>query len=84
MSMATMNIKDPAIHDAARRLASARGVSMTEAVRQAIDEALERTSVVKDDAWMERMLDLARQVREASDEPFLTDDDLYDEFGLPK
>lgn len=40
--MATMNIKDPAIHDAAQQLARARGVSMTEAVRQAIDEALKK------------------------------------------
>lgn len=84
MSMATMNIKDPAIHDAAQRLARARGVSMTEAVRQAIDEALQRTAPVKDDAWVTRVLELARQVREASDEPFLTDDDLYDEAGLPR
>lgn len=84
MSMATMNIKDPAIHAAAQRLAQARGISMTEAVRQAIDEALERIEPVKDDAWIARVLELARLVREASDEPFLTDDDLYDEFGLPK
>ena len=66
--MATMNIKDPAIHAAAQRLAQAHGVSMTEAVRQAIDEALERVRPVKDEAWVARMLDLARQVREASDE----------------
>ena len=84
MNLATMNIKDPAIHAAARRLARARGVSMTEAVRQAIDEALERVDPVKDEAWVARVLELARQVREASDEPFLTDEDLYDEFGLPK
>lgn len=85
MDVATMNIKDPAIHAAAQRLARARGVSMTEAVRQAIDEALtKQPEPVRDAAWVERMLDLARDVRDASDEPFLTDDDLYDERGLPK
>lgn len=87
MSMATMNIKDPAIHDAAQRLARARGVSMTEAVRQAIDEALERTSIVRDDAWMERILAIGREARAKADalgiRP-LTDDEMYDERGLPR
>lgn len=84
MSVPTMNIKDPTIHAAAQRLARARGISMTEAVRQAIDEALERQRPVRDEAWVQRMLELARLVREASDEPFLTDDDLYDDMGLPR
>lgn len=82
-----MNIKDPAIHEAAQRLARARGVSMTEAVRQAIDEALERTSIVRDDAWVERILAIGREARADMDrlgiEP-LTDDDLYDERGVPR
>lgn len=84
MPVATMNIKDPAIHAAAQRLARARGVSMTEAVRQAIDEALANSKPPRDEAWVQRLLDLARDVRQASSEPFLTDDDLYDEDGLPK
>lgn len=86
MSMATMNIKDPAIHEAAQRLASARGVSMTEAVRQAIDEALAKQVVVRDGAWMERVLALGRQTRakaDALDIRPLTDDEMYDERGLP-
>lgn len=83
MPVATMNIKDPAVHDAAQRLARARGVSLTEAVRQAIDEALRKDQEQIED-YVERGLRLARAVREASDEPFLTDDDLYDERGLPK
>lgn len=83
MTMATMNIKDPAIHDAAQRLARARGVSMTEAVRQAIDEALAGDQQRVED-YVERGLRLARAVREASTEPFLTDEDMYDERGLPK
>ena len=63
--------------------ARARGVSMTEAVRQAINEALSHDRQRIED-YVERGLRLARDVREASDEPFLTDADLYDERGLPK
>jgi len=85
--MATMNIKDPAIHAAARRLARARGVSMTEAVRQAIDEALAKEVVIRDEGWMERILELGRQTRAKADalgiRP-LTDDEIYDERGLPR
>lgn len=82
MTVSTMNIKDPAVHAAAQRLAKARGISMTEAVRQAIDEALAADQRRIED-YVERGLRLAQAVREASDEPFLTDDDLYDERGLP-
>lgn len=82
-----MNIKDPAIHAAAQRLAKARGVSMTEAVRQAIDEALERSPTRRDDAWVERLLELGREARTEMDRlgivP-LTDEDLYDEHGAPR
>jgi antitoxin VapB len=85
--MATMNIKDPAIHAAARRLARARGISMTEAVRQAIDEALAKEVVVRDEAWVDRVLELGRQTRAKADalgiRP-LTDDEIYDERGLPR
>ena len=82
-----MNIKDPAIHAAARRLARARGISMTEAVRQAIDEALAKEVVVRDEAWVDRVLELGRQTRAKADalgiRP-LTDDEIYDERGLPR
>lgn len=83
MVVATMNIKDQAIHAAAQRLARARGVSMTEAVRQAIDEAL-RHDRQTDEDYVARGIRLAEVVRLASTEPILTDDDLYDERGLPK
>lgn len=87
MSVATMNIKDPAIHAAAQRLARARGVSMTEAVRQAIDEALARSEARRDDAWVERLLELGRETRAEMDRLGLvplTDRDLYDERGVPR
>ena len=85
--MATMNIKDPEIHAAAQRLARARGVSMSEAVRQAIDEALARSTPQRDEAWVGRMLELGRQTKAEMDRlgirP-LTDDEMYDDVGAPR
>lgn len=78
-----MNIKDPEIHAAAQRLARSRGVSMTEAVRQAIDEALAHDRQ-RDDDYVARGLRLAQAVRDASEAPFLSIEDLYDEDGLPR
>ena len=60
---------------------------MTEAVRQAIDEALAKEVVVRDEAWVERILELGRQTCAKADalgiRP-LTDDELFDERGLPR
>ena len=83
MTVATMNIKDPGIHAAAQELARRRGVTLTEAVREAVNDALTRERK-EDPGYVDRLLDLARQVREASDEPYLTDNDLYDEWGAPR
>ena len=83
MSMATMNIKDPEVRELALQLASLRGVSMTEAVRQAVNEALRRDRQ-SDKDYVARGIRLAEAVRAVSTEPLLTDDDLYDEWGLPK
>jgi antitoxin VapB len=38
-----LNIKDPEVHDLARRLAERRGTTLTDAVRRALAEALART-----------------------------------------
>jgi antitoxin VapB len=86
MSVATMNIKDPAIHAAAQRLARVRGISMTEAVRQAIDEAL-AADAAKREGMAARILAIGREARATMDrlglEP-LSDADLYDEIGAPR
>ncbi len=82
MVMATMNIKDSDVHAAARELARRRGVSLTEAVRQAVAEALSAERAKKKD-----FLAKVREIQERAalvDEPYLTDDDLYDDLGLPK
>lgn len=83
MTMPTMNIKDPEVHAAAQRLAAIRHISLTAAVRQAIDEALGKHRSDRDD-FVERILEIGRRTKTMSDEPFLTDDDLYDEWGLPR
>ena len=83
MSMATMNIKDPEVRELALELARIRGVSMTEAVRQAVIEAL-RHERQNDEDYVARGIRLAEAVRAVSSEPVHTDDDLYDEWGLPK
>lgn len=82
MSMATMNIKDPEVHAAASELAERRGISLTEAVRQAVAEALASDRQKRAD-FFETVKDIQRRAA-LSDEPYLTDDDLYDERGLPR
>ena len=56
---------------------------MTGAVREALSEALERTRLTPEDK-IQRMTEIARRVAEIPGPPFRTDDDLYDERGLPK
>lgn len=84
--MATMNIKDPVVHAAARELAERRGISLTEAVRQAIDEAL-ATERAKRAGVAERLLEIGLRASAKADAEgytWPTDDDFYDELGLPR
>ncbi|MFT4286539.1 type II toxin-antitoxin system VapB family antitoxin [Nocardioides sp.] len=81
--MRTLSIKDPEVRNLAEELARRLDTSMTDAVRQALLEAVERERRVRDD-YVVRMTQLARLTREASAVPFLTDDDLYDHNGLPR
>ena len=84
--MATLNIKDPEVHRMAHELAARRHTTATGAVRDALAKAL-----AEDDAAIARSKgDVAERIMEigrrsaAKSEPFLTDDDLYDDQGLPK
>jgi antitoxin VapB len=80
--VATLNIKDPEVYRLASELARRRHTSMTAAVRQALQETLERVPPGRE-GIAERLNEIARRSA-ARPEPFLTDDDLYDEWGLPK
>jgi len=82
VTMATMNIKDPAVHSAAAELARRRGVSMTEAVRQALDAALATERGKKADLFA-KVAEIQRRAA-LVDEPYLTDDEMYDDKGLPR
>ena len=86
MIMATMNIKDPEVRELARQLAERRRTSLTDAVRQALAETLERDRSSRA-GMAERLLEIGRRARAEADAAgvvFLTDDDLYDERGLPR
>lgn len=55
---------------------------MTGAVRQALEEAVEQERASRE-GRLERILEIARRSA-ARDGPVLTDDDLYDQRGLPR
>lgn len=82
MPMATMNIKDPEVHRLARALAAQRDTSVTGAVREALREALGRHDVARS-GTAGRLLRLAEVSRQVAD-PVLTDEEMYDEHGLPR
>ena len=84
-----LNIKDPATHDLARRLAAATGRSMTEAVRAAIEESLARAERLADGSDQEglvaRLDAIARHCGALPVQRQRSEDDIlgYDERGLP-
>ena len=84
--MPTLNIKDPEVYRLARELADRTHTSMTGAVRTALQEAIERAPKRKR-ASFEELVALSVRIKaemDAAGETFLTDDDIYDEWGLPK
>lgn len=80
--MPTMNIKDPEVHRMAHELARRRGTSATGAVRDALREALDRERSSRT-GMADRLMEIGRRASLYKDD-FLTDDDLYDDRGLPK
>lgn len=80
--MATMNIKDPRVHQLAHELATLKGSTATAAVRSALEDALARELHQRADRG-QALRRLQRRVTETKDQ-WLTDLDLYDEAGLPR
>lgn len=86
-----MNIKDPQVHAMARELASRRGTSVTDAVRQALRAELDRSAAVapgqEEVARQEALLQLLDRCRQLPwpDRRCGADlqAELYDEAGLP-
>jgi antitoxin VapB len=82
----TLNIKDPEVYRLAAELAKRRRVSMTAAVRQALAETLERSHESRA-GMAERLMEIGRQAADKIEREglqILTDEDIYDEWGLPK
>jgi len=85
--MPTMNIKDPEVHRMAHELAKRRHTTATGAVREALAKAL-----AEDDAAIarnksdvaERILEIGRRSAAKGGRPPLTDDEMYDDDGLPR
>jgi antitoxin VapB len=81
-----MNIKDPAVHAMAKELATRRGTSVTDAVRQALSAELERSQAADAlrQAELQALLKRFRQLHwpEGVSSQELQNA-LYDDQGLP-
>lgn len=85
----SLNIRDAEVHRLAREVAEATGETMTDAVRTALQERLERVRRVDEAASQRRfeaIMEFARWWREQPvDDPRPFDEILdYDENGLPR
>lgn len=84
-----LNIKDPEVYRLAEALANAKGETLTEAVRVALRERWEREIAPERRRGLERVrkmlaeVDAERAKRGDLPQKF-TEEDMYDERGLPK
>lgn len=78
--MATLNIKDPRVHELATELARRRGTTATAVVRDVLEKELDETPAPIDIKKIEALQQRARELNLA----WYSDEDLYDENGLPK
>jgi antitoxin VapB len=73
----SLNIKSPEVYAAASRLARQRGLTLTEAVRQALELELRRTAGdAAEHREMERMLDYGRRLAALPDLDRRTDEEI--------
>jgi antitoxin VapB len=84
----TLNIRDPEVHELARAVAAATGETMTQAVKQALRERLDRVRAVGEAERERRVRDILAWAAEWRAAPVLDprsfDEILgYDEDGLP-
>jgi antitoxin VapB len=83
----SLNIKNPEAHRAAKEVAEITGESLTQAVTVALEERLQRLRAGQDEARLQRMMALAKDIASRLKEPYKSIDHadlLYDERGLPK
>jgi len=77
----TLNIKDPEVYRLAAELAERRHTSMTDAVRQALEETIAKERAHRS-AAIDRAMEATARWR-ASGDTAVADDEMYDENGLP-
>lgn len=83
--MTDLNIKIPEAHELAKELSELTGESMARATTEALRERRDRLTRRKA-GTAERLLEIARGIREQLPPEMLTGDpteDLYDEWGAP-
>lgn len=83
----SLNIKDADTHRLARELADLTGETLTEAVRRALRERLDRVTSNTREPLAERLLAIGRDCAAHMKEPWRSVDHgelLYDDLGLPK
>jgi antitoxin VapB len=83
-----LSIKDKETDELARRLASATGETLTEAVKRALEERLERERhALLGTGLALRLVEIGLRCASQMNEPFHSSDHgdlLYDESGLPR
>ena len=84
----SINIKNPRVHELARRAAALTGESQTSVIEQALQRMVDDLEAEADKAArlakMHRILaDIDRRLSD-DDRAAMTTDDLYDEQGLPR
>jgi antitoxin VapB len=80
-----LNIKDPETDLLARRLAALTGERITDAVKIAVRERIEREERARGKASVDDLLAIAREIAEAPSLDERSDDEIlgYDERGIP-
>jgi antitoxin VapB len=80
-----LNIKDVETDQLARRLARLTGESITEAVKTAVRERIEREERTRGKASLDELMAIAKRIASAPDRDTRTPDEIlgYDERGLP-
>ena len=81
--MPMLTIKDPQVYENVRELANRKGLTMTAVVRELTQRELENTRRPTYEEKLQAIREIQARVEEEGI-TFLTDDDLYDEDGLPK
>jgi antitoxin VapB len=79
--MMSIYVKDPATDRAVRRLAKLRGVTLTEAIRMATEEALARSMPRKKDNFLAKVRELQDELAKYPRTGLKADKDFFDDLS---